>query len=70
MLGDGPDGASWAAVEFGGAPPGNACLGVRLATVAELLGEDPMASFPAAAKGNRPRINSIAVSSTSRTAPR
>ena len=49
---DGVGGASWAAVQFGGPPLG----GAHLVTVEGLMGEDPMTSFSAAAKGNRARI--------------
>ena len=54
--GDGVDGATWAEAEFGGASLGDARLAARLVTVAGLMGENPMASFPEAAKGDRSRI--------------
>ena len=54
--GDGLDGAVWAANEFGGAPLGDARLSARLVATAALMGADPMASLPAAAKGERAQI--------------
>ena len=50
--GEGLDVPGWAAAEFGGAPLGDA----RLVAIAAALGADPMASFPAAAKGSRAQV--------------
>ena len=52
----GLDGRAWAAAEFGAASLGDARLGARLVTVAGIKGENPMASFPAAARGDRAQI--------------
>ena len=54
--GEGLDGPGWAAAEFDGAPLGDARPSARLVEIAAALGEDPMASFPAAAKGSRAQV--------------
>ena len=50
---DGLDRDRWAALEFGGAPLGDARLARRLVTCATLQAEAPMDSFPGAAQGAR-----------------
>ena len=54
--GDGLDSGAWAANEFGAAPLGDARLSARLVETAALMGDHPMASLPAAAKGDRAKI--------------
>ena len=54
--GDGLESGAWAENEFAGAPLGDARLSARLVETAALMGENPMASLPAAAKGDRAKI--------------
>lgn len=54
--GEGMDTGAWAHNEFGGAPLGDARLSARLVETAALMGENPMTSLPAAAKGNRAKV--------------
>ena len=49
---EGLDGRGWAGTEFVGAPPGDA----QLVETAAALGEDPMSSFPTAARGSRAQV--------------
>ncbi len=50
---DGRERGSWTANEFGGAPLGDRRLSRRLVTSASLMADQPGASFPAAARGQR-----------------
>ncbi len=50
------EGPTWAAAEFAEAPLGDARLGQRLVKIAGIQAEKPMASFPAAAQGDRAQI--------------
>ena len=54
--GDGLEAGAWAANEFNGAPLGDVRLSARLVETAALMGENPMVSLPAAAKGDRAKI--------------
>ena len=54
--GDGLEAGAWAANEFDGAPLGDVRLSARLVETAALMGENPMVSLPAAAKGDRAKI--------------
>lgn len=54
--GEGLETGAWAHNEFAGAPLGDARLSARLVETAALMGENPMASLPAAAKGDRAKI--------------
>ena len=52
-LGAGLESGTWAQLEFGGAPLGDKRLSKRLVQCAAELGENPMASFPNAAGGDK-----------------
>ena len=54
--GEGLETGAWAHNEFAGAPLGDARLSARLVETAALMGENPMASLPAVAKGDRAKI--------------
>ena len=54
--GEGLETGAWAHNEFAGAPLGDARLSARLVETAALMGDNPMASLPAAAKGERAKI--------------
>lgn len=55
-LGEGLESGAWAHNEFAGAALGDARLSARLVETAALMGENPMASLPSAAKGDRAKI--------------
>ena len=54
--GDGLETGALAQNEFAGAPLGDARLSARLVETTALMGDNPMASLPAAAKGDRAKI--------------
>ena len=54
--GEGLETDAWAHNEFAGAPLGDARLSARLVETAALMGDNPMASLPAAAKGDRAKV--------------
>ena len=54
--GEGLETGAWAHNEFAGAPLGDARLSARLVETAALIGDNPMASLPAAAQGDRAKL--------------